>query len=167
MSSDQLRKYMDLLESIIFEDEEANDNWLKANGWEETHGIGLWTKDGNDRWIIDTNPGEVVLVHDEVAGYGEPSGHFDTAEEAVDYITDQNNISSDGKVFYVCKHPRERYAEGYVLYYDDGGQWVEYRDEAKLMTRNDARSLLDTLRSNGNRHEDDERPDIGDIRWRR
>lgn len=149
-SSDEIRKIMRLVESTLFE--APADDWLKANGWTETHGIALWTKDGDDRWIIDTNADGVVMVHDEVAGYGEPAEYCDTAEEAVAYIDRQNEISPTGEVFGVYTQAEGYDPEGNLVYLTPSGtEWVKGQAGAGYWTKKEAQAKADEINDkNGN-----------------
>lgn len=162
MSASEIRKFMSLMESRLTE--ATSDDWLKANGWEETHGIGLWTKADNERWVIDTNAEGVVAVYDEVAGYGEPAKYCATVEVAAAYVEKQDKLSPTGELFGLYRSTAGYHADGNVEELQPDGSWLRNgRKTAQLMTKKEAEAMAAKM-NDGN--DTGNRVDVFDIRWR-
>jgi hypothetical protein len=115
------------------------DTWLENNGWEERGGIALWMKPGDDRWMIDTNAESVVMLYDELNGYGEPLEYYDHPQEAVQYIENDLKSFPDGKQTVISHYDGDPGPDGkHGKYLQPDGSWSFDSSTATRFSRKDA-----------------------------
>ena len=145
MSKKQIREIITLLENL---DHDTNKRLLTSAGWNEDAGIALWldSDDPTHRFLIDTNPDGMILLYDELNGYGEPAIYAEDLQEVFDHINKLLKNFPDGKEFIISYFTHKYNDDGqHTKYLNANGQWTYNKDEAVRYTKKEADEIIPGL----------------------
>lgn len=150
MFKKQIRDTITLLEEYESRplDHDSNKQRLASAGWSEDAGIALWmdSDDPTHRFIIDTNPDELILLYDEVNGYGEAVVHAYDLQEVFDHINKLLKHYPNGREFIISYFTYKYNDDGqHTMYLDANGRWVYNKDDAVRYTHKEAEELIPSL----------------------